>query len=207
MLHCTNICAKQTSKGYVLYQRNLIKKSKCIFKGKPSLVFLPQLRKHRRYIIHNFQSNIFMTKLNEKYCEIENPVQQLTDLTKVQHNSQTFVLFLKKSRHIFFACSRENILIDCQFIKIKITECFLITEHFYLQHPQQVSSKRMFLQKDNIFFSVKTGNLQQICRVYLHLTSSATCAHPLSHISIRARLLVPLQIKCWDTATAKETRP
>lgn len=49
-----------------------------------------------------------------------------------------FFLFLQKSRYIFSACSRENILIDYQYIslKIKITTCFLITEHFYPQHPE-----------------------------------------------------------------------
>lgn len=48
-----------------------------------------------------------------------------------------FFLFLQKSRQIF-ACSRENRLIDYQYIslKFKITECFFITEHFYLQHLQ-----------------------------------------------------------------------
>lgn len=33
-------------------------------------------------------------KLNEKYCDVEDPVQQLTDLTKVQYTSQTFFFIL-----------------------------------------------------------------------------------------------------------------
>lgn len=77
-------------------------------------------------------------KLSEKYCEVRDPVQQLRDMTKVQYTSQTCFLFLQKSTYVFFAWSSENILIDYQLIslKIKMTECFFITEHFYLQHPQ-----------------------------------------------------------------------
>lgn len=55
----------------------------------PSISPLAQGAQKIHYI-HNFQSNIFMTKLNEKYCEVEASVQQLTDLTKVQYTSQTF---------------------------------------------------------------------------------------------------------------------
>lgn len=78
-------------------------------------------------------------------------------------NSIPLFLFLKKSRPISCACSRENILIDFQYIslKIRMSAYFLITEHLYLQHLQQIPSKRMCLQKDTISVLSRHRTYQQ----------------------------------------------